>query len=492
MAVQQVATELASSESFNIRSTSSRRRWMAVGGLALGLLAVVTLVVCSSPSNEQDSSLQEEELFVTAANPETVVADLRNSQMSLMKRVYRLTRKIKRLERKKPIDVNVNWRPVGPQGRTGPKGSTGPRGQPGRRGPVGPLGGAGPRGRRGRRGPRGPVGNTGKTGVQGTTGPQGLHGPRGHQGKEGFRGPRGAAGPAGVPGKDGENGSNGVPGAQGRPGRPGLEGPQGASARVPLRDIRSRAPSYFYLRTRLNGFTLSSTRNGHSTRLVAHPVLGWTSQQLRFVNGVIRNKQGRCVNKSGPSGLAWGPCSASTPRFYLRRSGQVKLRGAGNKCLTVPNRSSGARVTLSACVNRSTRQKWFKVTQLESHDWRALKNNGVKCVAPAGNSQHTDRRLTTATCSRGSLVQQFRLSRSGQVVNRSGLCLNASTRAGGSVLTWACNNTTRQKWFFDSNGRLKSRQGGNLCLHRKETTSGSQLIMWRCNSSNDQKFALRR
>ncbi|GAB2791295.1 ThuA domain-containing protein [Amycolatopsis magusensis] len=112
---------------------------------------------------------------------------------------------------------------------------------------------------------------------------------------------------------------------------------------------------------------------------------------------------------------------------------------------------------------------------------------GSKCVDVNGGSTTDGAKVQLWTCS-GGANQAW--TRTGQVFQALGKCLNANGTADGALVQlWTCNGSSSQNWSVQADGTLRN---GGKCLDANGGASadGTQLITWTCNGGTNQRWTV--
>ncbi|GAA2148938.1 ricin-type beta-trefoil lectin domain protein [Glycomyces algeriensis] len=115
---------------------------------------------------------------------------------------------------------------------------------------------------------------------------------------------------------------------------------------------------------------------------------------------------------------------------------------ASNRCIEVPNATSGTPAQLWDCSTSRTGQAWTRTAAGE------LRVNG-KCLDAEGSGTADGTRAILWDC-HGGANQKWNVNANGTITNaQSGKCLDADSRGtanGTRIILWSCNGGTNQRW----------------------------------------------
>lgn len=249
-----------------------------------------------------------------------------------------------------------------------------------------------------------------------------------------------------------------------------------------------------YLRAPLNKFdSIKSHTNDYCAEMSLEPgnkvgmrpcnANGRENQNWFFdheTNEIINEENLKCldVNKSDGSILAWDCHGRDNQKW---ESELDMLRSVWNgKCIQM---DVDMNLFLSDCGNDQNQE--FYINKNPAINWnrmRSLTDDIVRCVdisLQPGNNAYSH------SCNEKDTQKWYFNKKSNQIINKANkMCLDVNT-SNGNVLVWPCHGRTNQKWYWDSNSKLRSSWNQN-CLQMNRENNNLQLSS--CNEVRNQLF----
>ncbi|MEV2193039.1 RICIN domain-containing protein [Streptomyces phaeochromogenes] len=174
----------------------------------------------------------------------------------------------------------------------------------------------------------------------------------------------------------------------------------------------------------------------------------------------------------GAADKQWTQVASSTSGYY-------KLRSVLNTGLYMTGSTAGGSVTVAASANDG------------SQDWQLVQDPLPTASAFTLKGTHSGRCLDVPNGQTGVQVQIYDCSgNANQTITRttagelrvSGNCLAANgdgTSAGTTLILWACNGKSSQKWSFRVDGTITNRSNGlAIDVTNWGTANGSKVQLW--------------